>query len=610
MSNARNSVSRIEAWVSITEVRFGAKADAGVTDSTSAIQAALNTGKDVFIPSAANDTDYYKITAALTFVRNGQRIFGEGERSKIRQVTALANVITATSKTGVVVESLKAYAVGSFSSYDTGAGIAFFSSSRCKAINCIVENHRGAGVLVYNSNDCTIRGNHFINSPVVALALDSTVFADIAVVYSSSRNTVMGNFCRSGQGTGIQLQSITGTDQVCENVVTGNVVQDAKVYGILAYRNEDSVSPTQDVRRNVISGNTVRNVTGTIESTTVPGTYPYGAGIYIQGAEESVVTGNSVKSTHSGAVTFSELLAAGAIGTTNVNRVSITGNTIDTAGMYGISMNDPNGFGASTGQAVVSGNIISNTTKCAINTSNRGRLSIVGNTVDTTGLSGIRINNTVSQKPDILIAANQVRNTTGNGGIEANFCAGVSITGNQTDTGTVTGILVGNCSDVSVKNNTVRDHTTRGIQITSTCTVVSVTGNNIAGTGTSTEGMRLDASTHYADNYITGCTTPYASTFAPFRDLTANSTTPSVADGAHFKTANTNPTTITNFSGGVDAQEITVVVNDANTTLDFSSSNLKGNAGVDRAMASGDAVRAVYRAGGVGVWYVSVIAAS
>ena len=72
--------------------------------------------------------------------------------------------------------------------------------------------------------------------------------------------------------------------------------------------------------------------------------------------------------------------------------------------------------------------------------------------------------------------------------------------------------------------------------------------------------------------------------------LTPDSATPSVANKTLFVTANTTATSITNFTNGVQGQEIFVLVNDANTTFDFSSSSLKGNNGVDFAAASGDMV--------------------
>jgi hypothetical protein len=89
----------------------------------------------------------------------------------------------------------------------------------------------------------------------------------------------------------------------------------------------------------------------------------------------------------------------------------------------------------------------------------------------------------------------------------------------------------------------------------------------------------------------------------------ANDSTPSVsAFGIEvFKTANTSPTTITDFDDGYTGQLITVIINDNNTTIDFSSSvsNLKGNGGVDWSPSQGDHLYA--RKSSDGSWYCSVV---
>ena len=55
-----------------------------------------------------------------------------------------------------------------------------------------------------------------------------------------------------------------------------------------------------------------------------------------------------------------------------------------------------------------------------------------------------------------------------------------------------------------------------------------------------------------------------------------------------FKTANTSGTTITDFDGGQIGQKITVIIDDVNTTLDFTGGPLVGNSGVDWVASSGD----------------------
>jgi len=71
-------------------------------------------------------------------------------------------------------------------------------------------------------------------------------------------------------------------------------------------------------------------------------------------------------------------------------------------------------------------------------------------------------------------------------------------------------------------------------------------------------------------------------------------TTPAVTSGTVFKTANTGATVISFFDGGYAGQRIYVVINDAHTTVDFSGTNLSGNAGADWTPSVGDLLQAVF----------------
>ena len=68
-------------------------------------------------------------------------------------------------------------------------------------------------------------------------------------------------------------------------------------------------------------------------------------------------------------------------------------------------------------------------------------------------------------------------------------------------------------------------------------------------------------------------------------------TTPSVGYGNYFITNNSSATSITDFDGirREQSKTITIIVNDANTTFDFTGSSLRGNGGVDLAAAQNSA---------------------
>ena len=71
-------------------------------------------------------------------------------------------------------------------------------------------------------------------------------------------------------------------------------------------------------------------------------------------------------------------------------------------------------------------------------------------------------------------------------------------------------------------------------------------------------------------------------------------TTPSVFSTELLQTENTGATTITDFDAGYVNQKITIIFGDGNTTVDFTSSNLKGNGGVDWSPAENDHMTCVY----------------
>jgi hypothetical protein len=83
--------------------------------------------------------------------------------------------------------------------------------------------------------------------------------------------------------------------------------------------------------------------------------------------------------------------------------------------------------------------------------------------------------------------------------------------------------------------------------------------------------------------------------------------TPDVINGTLFKTANAVPTTVTALTGGVMRQEITILVQDDNTTFDFTGTTLKGNSSVDLVARTGDVLRCVYNGTN---WYCDVDAIS
>lgn len=84
---------------------------------------------------------------------------------------------------------------------------------------------------------------------------------------------------------------------------------------------------------------------------------------------------------------------------------------------------------------------------------------------------------------------------------------------------------------------------------------------------------------------------------------TASDATPSVRGANVLVTANASATAITDLDDGYEGQVVTVVIADANTTVDFTGTNLKGNSGLDWSPASGDSMVCTRRGSS---WYCDV----
>jgi hypothetical protein len=82
--------------------------------------------------------------------------------------------------------------------------------------------------------------------------------------------------------------------------------------------------------------------------------------------------------------------------------------------------------------------------------------------------------------------------------------------------------------------------------------------------------------------------------FADVLSIPNGEPTPNVYNGNILKTANTGATTITSFDFGSQGQLIWVIFGDANTTVDFTGTNLYGNGGADWSPGLNDSMTCVY----------------
>ena len=142
--------------------------------TTTAIQTAINTGKNVFLPDGT-----YSINSALTVFSAGQIIFGESfGNTIISQTTVGSNGIEVNNKQRVQIRNLKLTATGSNTKaglYVTGSSYSTFSFLEITSFNYGVQVYQGS--LTYYSELFIINTRShgmYITGPTAA-CVDTTV---------------------------------------------------------------------------------------------------------------------------------------------------------------------------------------------------------------------------------------------------------------------------------------------------------------------------------------------------------------------------------------------------------------------------------------------------
>ena len=458
----------------------------------------------VAVPNPA--TDYYEISTAIT-VSNGQCYSAQWGSAFIKQITSGQNCINITG-TGSQISGLWFYATGLNNTLLADCGILLNSTNRARVFNCLFSGQRTSGVAIYNATNSDIFENFFTDSPVLDSDTSSQAGADVFCGYSSQFNTIRDNYFVSGNGIAVNVQSIGATDHCDDNRVFGNFVFGYKMYGIVAYRANNSAT----TYRTLIYGNTIRNISGSVLNASTS-TYTFGAGVYIQGSEYSNVYGNNIYNTHSFARSFVLTLAPGSIGVANTGQFECTGNTCDLDTISNIYINDAGSEGLATGIGNIQGNNFSNSPN-PVNVSNRGNLIISGNGISGATDTAITLANS-SAHDSYQITGNKITNNSGaNYGINPIKCSNIIVSGNECDGAKTYFIRMDTCTvSWTVINNIGSGLLLRGIEYASSTGLGTVSGNTVIGSGGSTQyGVGAYSPAYYGPNQISSFTAQFGAT--------------------------------------------------------------------------------------------------
>jgi hypothetical protein len=385
-----------------------------------------------------------------------------------------------------------------------------------------------------NTDFLTIRNTLIRNIPFNGILLKATTLPH-------TNFTIVGNRLVNIGWRGIQVSyGDTG-------IVSGNTIFSSGNHGIsITY---GTTPGTHSSRRVVVTDNIInRSVSPT---TILTGQTESGMMILIgQGSLYVVVDGNVCYDNRNASDDGIATVGAASQGPI-YHSIVISNNTVTYAGGFGID---------ATSHCVVSGNVIEYPATHGIVVS--GDLGPMR--------KDIHITNNIIYNPNFS-------NVGGTGGIVVRDAVNNGATWKR----------------IRILNNTVFDEGGRvsyGVFLNAT----NVSLSNIEVSGNDLENVNIDSI--YIQNPVNVTNLRVRNNIEKnlFRAIANGDTTPSVLGGEYFFTNNTAPTVITMFDDGYVGQRIFVRINDSNTTIDFTATNLKGNGGVNYTAAAGATLECVF----------------
>lgn len=416
---------------------FGAKGD-GITDDTAAFQTALDTGHHIMVPAALQP---YRLSRTLATRRSGQALVGEGFGCHLVQHGVGSNAtLLAVLHDDCTVSGLRLTPGDGGSPLYDGWGVTVSKAARCTVRECWFEELRRGGVLIHQATQCVVRENRFTSR---AVRLDSPIRQsetgyDVLIAGQSAHNVVEGNECVSGCGTGIGCQTVADGESQTSNVIRGNVVRDHPCYGIMIYLSD----PRGSINGVVIANNDIEGITGSIR--TDDQTYFYGAGIYVQTANDFLIANNRLRGTNlDRRLPPSGSAVPAAIGISGRGNGTVAGNVIRDC-LDGISSIQATGSVLPGEGTAISGNTVSDCRRIGINLSDCAAATITGNRVAGTAdaAHGIFVSRTQksARLSDFVISSNCVDR----------FYAGIEVLGKAIERAVVNGNTITGAAGYSI----------------------------------------------------------------------------------------------------------------------------------------------------------------
>jgi len=389
-------------------VQFGAISGDGLTDSV-AIQAAVDTGKPVYVPAG----DFHVSTTIA--LPSGAHVFGNGFGSKITALTS-SNIFSGTSVNDITLNRLKLVGSGADVSGDiTKENAGYFQTCKNVTItNCEFSNFSIASCQIRSCLNTKFSNNYCHDAPANADASQSSDFlcwgGNVGIVVTDNRLiTDVSQNIYIGALKGDRAVVISGNycDTLDVNLAT-KVPVIKKRHNIVAHYHNidlgvDPFAPQSESIVNNICRNSLR------------------AGIYVNGSGNTVnIVGNICDNNgqENSALGGGINITGGSATSPGSSNINVTGNSVT-----GTQNTSPAGIRVSVnrhdsedtdGRILISSNVVSDTVCPGIwLTNDTGNAQVVNNQITRTGTIGLYLNNNTGSgvplgKGDGLISGNRI----------------------------------------------------------------------------------------------------------------------------------------------------------------------------------------------------------
>lgn len=359
MSLTKVSYSMISG-AAVNVLDYGAVAG---QDSTTAIQAALNTGKDVYIPTVSTPF----LSGNLTVSTAGQTIFGNNGNSAIKlKNNANASLFTISANYVTICSvGLDGNKANQTDNTDVNASAVWSTGvSNLTVENCNISNFKRNGIASSFQNEyCIYKNNRIVNCDFIGIY---NINSGAPLLRSVITENEIQSCGQDGIGT-VGFQYCTISNNVVKNCTVAQISQESNCNFTTVSGNTVVGTGLSDTSNGIQSNDS--------NSVSIVGNSIYGVsnGVSVSGGSTSrsvSVTGNSIDSCKTGLLVDASSAQSPSLLNCYKYGVTITGNVIKNSREVAIWLN------AVSGVSVTSNQIINFATDVSSESVSRNRAAI------------------------------------------------------------------------------------------------------------------------------------------------------------------------------------------------------------------------------------------